>query len=181
MASQSLNSASQAPTFATLATVEVSLSILNLRIRCFRLSGGLSGFTGSLVILRLLLSLRLSFTGSVLHSLPLMLYSLSFALRLLFLSVLLFVAAYCIIAILYALADQEGAPDEEIERLSKFKFLTVKNSEKVNGEIKDTQGGIMTEVGVDSQNERVISSDDAECSICLCAGKNKEEVLEILF
>ncbi|CAH8335484.1 unnamed protein product [Eruca vesicaria subsp. sativa] len=67
----------------------------------------------------------------------------------------------CIIAILYALADQEGAPDEEIERLSKFKFLTVKSSEKVNGEVQETQGGIMTELGVDSQTERMIASDDA--------------------
>lgn len=62
---------------------------------------------------------------------------------------------------LLLLSSQEGAPDEEIERLSKFKFLTVKNSEKVNGEVRETQGGIMTELGVDSQTERVIASDDA--------------------
>ncbi|CDY52328.1 BnaA09g38770D [Brassica napus] len=85
----------------------------------------------------------------------------------------------CIIAILYALADQEGAPDEEIERLSKFKFLTVKDSEKVNGEVQETQGGIMTELGVDSQTERVISSDDAECSICLCAYEDGAELREL--
>lgn len=56
---------------------------------------------------------------------------------------------------------QEGAPDEEIERLLKFKFLTVKNSEKVNGEIRETQGGIMTGLGAESQTERVLSSEDA--------------------
>lgn len=31
----------------------------------------------------------------------------------------------------------------------------------MNGEVQETQGGIMTELGVDSQTERVISSDDA--------------------
>lgn len=31
----------------------------------------------------------------------------------------------------------------------------------MNGEIRETQGGIMTEIGVDSQTERVISSEDA--------------------
>ena len=56
---------------------------------------------------------------------------------------------------------QEGASDEEIERLPKFKFLTVRNSEKVNGEIRETHGGIMTQLGVDSPSERVLSSDEA--------------------
>lgn len=56
---------------------------------------------------------------------------------------------------------QEGAPDEEIERLLKFKFLTVKNSEKVNGEIRETQGGIMTGLGAESQTERMLSNEDA--------------------
>ncbi|CAN8280619.1 unnamed protein product [Cochlearia groenlandica] len=85
----------------------------------------------------------------------------------------------CIIAILYALADQEGAPDEAIERLSKYKFLTVKSSEKVNGEIQETRGGIMTQVGGDSQTERVISGDNAECSICLCEYEDGVEVREL--
>lgn len=56
---------------------------------------------------------------------------------------------------------QEGATDEEIERLPKFKFMTVRNSEKVNGEIRETHGGIMTQLGVDSPPERVLSSDEA--------------------
>ncbi|KAL1219182.1 E3 ubiquitin-protein ligase [Cardamine amara subsp. amara] len=85
----------------------------------------------------------------------------------------------CIIAILYALADQEGAPDEEIERLLKFKFLTVKNSEKVNGEVRETQGGIMTGLGAESQTERVLSSEDAECSICLCEYEDGVELREL--
>ncbi|XP_010512452.1 PREDICTED: E3 ubiquitin-protein ligase At4g11680-like [Camelina sativa] len=85
----------------------------------------------------------------------------------------------CIIAILYALADQEGAADEEIERLLKFKFLTVKNSEKVNGEIRETQGGIMTGLGAESQTERVLCSEDAECNICLCGYEDGVELREL--
>ncbi|KAJ4892394.1 RING/U-box superfamily protein [Raphanus sativus] len=85
----------------------------------------------------------------------------------------------CIIAVLYALADREGASDEEIERLPKFKFLTVRNSEKVNGEIRETHGGIMTQLGVDSPSERVLSSDEAECCICLCDYEDGTELREL--
>ncbi|KAF3582049.1 hypothetical protein DY000_02028812 [Brassica cretica] len=85
----------------------------------------------------------------------------------------------CIIAVLYALADREGASDEEIERLPKFKFLTLKNSEKVNGEIRETHGGIMTQLGVDSPSERVLSSDEAECCICLCDYEDGTELREL--
>ncbi|CAN6836439.1 unnamed protein product [Brassica oleracea] len=85
----------------------------------------------------------------------------------------------CIIAVLYALAEQEGASDEEIERLPKFKFLTVRNSEKVNGEIRETHGGIMTQLGVDSPSERVLSSDEAECCVCLCEYEDGAELREL--
>ncbi|CAA7016935.1 unnamed protein product [Microthlaspi erraticum] len=85
----------------------------------------------------------------------------------------------CIIAILYALADREGASDEEIERLPKFTFLTVRSSEKVNGEIRETHGGIMTQLGVDSPTERVLSSDEAECCICLCDYEDGTELREL--
>ncbi|VVB03496.1 unnamed protein product [Arabis nemorensis] len=85
----------------------------------------------------------------------------------------------CIIAVLYALADREGASDEEIERLPKFKFLTVRNSEKVNGEIRETHGGIMTQLGVDSPTERVLSNDEAECCICLCDYEDGTDLREL--
>ncbi|CAF2303101.1 unnamed protein product [Brassica napus] len=85
----------------------------------------------------------------------------------------------CIIAVLYALAEQEGASDEEIERLPRFKFLTVRNSEKVNGEILETHGGIMTQLGVDSPSERVLSSDEAECCVCLCEYEDGTELREL--
>ncbi|KAL0896336.1 hypothetical protein Bca101_080297 [Brassica carinata] len=85
----------------------------------------------------------------------------------------------CIIAVLYALAEQEGASDEEIERLPRFKFLTVRNSEKVNGEILETHGGIMTQLGVDSPSERVLSSDEAECCVCLCDYEDGTKLREL--
>ncbi|CAG7908632.1 unnamed protein product [Brassica rapa] len=85
----------------------------------------------------------------------------------------------CIIAVLYALAEQEGASDEEIERLPRLKFLTVRNSEKVNGEILETHGGIMTQLGVDSPSERVLSSDEAECCVCLCEYEDGTELREL--
>ncbi|KAF3558137.1 hypothetical protein F2Q69_00018102 [Brassica cretica] len=85
----------------------------------------------------------------------------------------------CIIAVLYALAEREGASDEEIERLPRFKFLTVRNSEKVNGEILETHGGIMTQLGVDSPSERVLSSDEAECCVCLCEYEDGTELREL--
>ncbi|KFK37366.1 hypothetical protein AALP_AA4G247400 [Arabis alpina] len=85
----------------------------------------------------------------------------------------------CIIAVLYALADREGASDAEIESLPKFKFITVRHSEKVNGELQETHGGIMTQLGTDSPTERVLSSDEAECCICLCDYEDGTELREL--
>ncbi|KAJ4904303.1 RING/U-box superfamily protein [Raphanus sativus] len=85
----------------------------------------------------------------------------------------------CIIAVLYALSEREGASDEEIERLPRFKFLTVRNSEKVNGEIRETHGGIMTQLGIDSPSERVLSSDEADCCVCLCDYEDGTELREL--
>ncbi|KAI4326996.1 hypothetical protein L6164_019505 [Bauhinia variegata] len=74
----------------------------------------------------------------------------------------------CIIALLYAVADQEGASKEDIEQLSKFKFRRIDKNEKLAG--NNTQGpagGIMTECGTDSPIEHILSDEDAECCICL--------------
>ncbi|XP_052169854.1 E3 ubiquitin-protein ligase At4g11680-like [Diospyros lotus] len=75
----------------------------------------------------------------------------------------------CIIAILYAVADQEGATTEDIERLPKFKFRRIGEFEKQNGEIQESFGGIMTECDTDMSIERALSAEDAECCICICA------------
>ncbi|GAV68923.1 zf-RING_2 domain-containing protein [Cephalotus follicularis] len=85
----------------------------------------------------------------------------------------------CIIAILYAVADQEGASKEDIDQLSKFKFLRVCNNEKLTNDAQGQNGGIMTECGTDSPIEHVLSGDDAECCICLSAYDDGVELREL--
>ncbi|BBN01376.1 E3 ubiquitin-protein ligase SDIR1 [Marchantia polymorpha subsp. ruderalis] len=74
----------------------------------------------------------------------------------------------CIIAILYAVADQEGATEEDINSLPKYKFRRT-GHDKSNGD--KSQGGIMSLVGPASEDttERALSPEDAECCICLSA------------
>ncbi|KAK6918419.1 Zinc finger, RING-type [Dillenia turbinata] len=85
----------------------------------------------------------------------------------------------CIIAILYAAADQEGASKEDIDRLTKYKFHKIGEYEKLNGEIQESFGGIMTECGTDSPTEHVLSLEDAECCICLSAYDDGAELREL--
>ncbi|XP_057976762.1 E3 ubiquitin-protein ligase At1g12760-like isoform X2 [Malania oleifera] len=85
----------------------------------------------------------------------------------------------CIIAILYAVADQEGASKEDIEQLLKYKFQKIGNIEKHNGEIQVSRGGIMTECGTGSPVEHVLSAEDAECCICLSAYEDGIELREL--
>ncbi|XP_015571389.1 E3 ubiquitin-protein ligase At1g12760 isoform X2 [Ricinus communis] len=87
----------------------------------------------------------------------------------------------CIIAILYAVADQEGASKEDIEQLSKFKFRRVDNDEKLtgNGDEQGPLGGVMTECGTDSPVEHILSEEDAECCICLSAYDDGVELREL--
>lgn len=75
----------------------------------------------------------------------------------------------CIIAILYAVADQEGATKEEIDQLPKYKYIKISGLDRFNGEIKDSHGGIMTKCDTDMAVEHVLSLEDAECCICLSA------------
>ncbi|KAL3829631.1 hypothetical protein ACJIZ3_018433 [Penstemon smallii] len=85
----------------------------------------------------------------------------------------------CIIAILYAVADQEGATKEDIERLTRYKFRKIGDFEKQNGEIQESFGGIMTECDTDSPTEHVLPLEDAECCICLCAYEDGAELREL--
>ncbi|KAL0907960.1 hypothetical protein M5K25_022419 [Dendrobium thyrsiflorum] len=71
----------------------------------------------------------------------------------------------CIIAILYAVADQEGASEDDIRHLPKFKFRRTGGFEKL-GEISKSSGGVMNECG-DPHNEIALSYENAECCICL--------------
>ncbi|KAL3814865.1 hypothetical protein ACJIZ3_016133 [Penstemon smallii] len=85
----------------------------------------------------------------------------------------------CIIAVLYAVADQEGATKEDIERLPTFRFQKIGDSEKQNGEIQESFGGIMTECGTDSPTDQVLPLEDVECCICLCAYDDGAELREL--
>ncbi|WJZ82271.1 hypothetical protein VitviT2T_002041 [Vitis vinifera] len=85
----------------------------------------------------------------------------------------------CIIAILYAVADQEGASKEDIDQLSRFKFRKVGDIEKIDGDIQGACGGIMTECGTDAPTEHVLSQEDAECCICLSAYDDGVELREL--
>lgn len=85
----------------------------------------------------------------------------------------------CIIAILYAVADQEGATKEDIDRLPKYKFKRIGEFEKINGEIQESFGGIMTECGTDTPIEHMLSMEDAECCICLCPYDDGTELREL--
>ncbi|XP_058104838.1 E3 ubiquitin-protein ligase At1g12760-like [Magnolia sinica] len=84
----------------------------------------------------------------------------------------------CIIAILYAVADQEGASDEDIRQLPKYKFRKVADCEKL-GEISGPSGGIMTECRTEMPIEHVLSAEDAECCICLSAYEDGVELREL--
>ncbi|XP_059318246.1 E3 ubiquitin-protein ligase At4g11680-like [Lycium ferocissimum] len=85
----------------------------------------------------------------------------------------------CIIAILYAVADQEGATKEDVERLPKYKFKRLGNFEKENGEIQESFGGVMVECDTDTPTEHVLSPEDAECCICLCSYEDGIELREL--
>ncbi|XP_028767508.1 E3 ubiquitin-protein ligase At1g12760-like [Neltuma alba] len=85
----------------------------------------------------------------------------------------------CIIALLYAVADQEGASKEDIEQLPKFKFRRIDNEEKVAGSAQERVGGIMTECGTDSPSEHILSEEDAECCICLSAYDDGVDLREL--
>ncbi|KAJ8450188.1 hypothetical protein Cgig2_033382 [Carnegiea gigantea] len=85
----------------------------------------------------------------------------------------------CIIAILYAVADQEGASKEDIELLPKYTFRPIGEYEKQNGEIQESFGGIMTECNSETPAERVLSLEDARCCICLSAYDDGDELREL--
>ncbi|XP_004515807.1 E3 ubiquitin-protein ligase At1g63170 isoform X1 [Cicer arietinum] len=84
----------------------------------------------------------------------------------------------CIIALLYAVADQEGATKEDIEQLSKFTFQR-KSKEKLAGNTQGPIGGIMTECQADSPIEHVLADEDAECCICLSAYDDGVELRQL--
>lgn len=84
----------------------------------------------------------------------------------------------CIIAVLYAVADQEGASKEDIEQLPKYKFRRDGDIENDSGDI-GVCGGVMTECGTDLPIEHVLPPEDAECCICLSAYDDGAELRQL--
>lgn len=60
----------------------------------------------------------------------------------------------------FSLAKQEGASEEDISQLSKYKFCKIGDSEKLD-ELSSSFGGIMRECGSDPAVERVLPAEDA--------------------
>lgn len=86
----------------------------------------------------------------------------------------------CIIAILYAVADQEGASEEDISALLKFKFRRTGSFDKSTGEKSSPSRGVMSLIGSsDATKERLLSAENAECCICLSAYEDGVELREL--
>ena len=86
----------------------------------------------------------------------------------------------CIIAILYAVADQEGASEEDINQLPTARFWKSGSPDKSTREKPTATAGVMTFIGF-SENvpERHLSEEDAECCICLSSYEDGVELREI--
>ncbi|KAK7374178.1 hypothetical protein VNO80_07604 [Phaseolus coccineus] len=80
----------------------------------------------------------------------------------------------CILALLYAVTDQEGATKEEIDQLPKYKFRIIKE-----GDIEEPSRGIMTESESETATEHVVALEDAECCICLSPYDDGAELREL--
>ncbi|KAL6871533.1 hypothetical protein ACP4OV_014362 [Aristida adscensionis] len=74
----------------------------------------------------------------------------------------------CIIAILYAVTDQEGASEEDINNLSKFKFRTMGDADKLAAGIAGPVGGVMTECGTSPPVEHILPAEDALSAASAC-------------
>ncbi|KAK1588042.1 hypothetical protein Q3G72_019362 [Acer saccharum] len=77
------------------------------------------------------------------------------------------------------LLKQEGASKEDIDRLSKFKFQSIGENEKLSGDTQTSDGEIMTECGTDTPREHFLAQEDAECCICLSAYDDGVELREL--
>ncbi|KAG6650558.1 hypothetical protein CIPAW_06G052100 [Carya illinoinensis] len=80
----------------------------------------------------------------------------------------------CIIAILYAVAGQEGASEADLSILPKYRFQVLSNEEKLSG-----GAGSMVPVETNSgylANQRLLLPEDAECCICLTSYEDGAEL-----
>ncbi|KAJ7942879.1 E3 ubiquitin-protein ligase family [Quillaja saponaria] len=80
----------------------------------------------------------------------------------------------CIIAILYAVAGQEGATEADLSILPKYRFQILNNEEKPSG-----GAGSMVPIETSSEHledERILLPEDAECCICLSSYEDETEL-----
>ncbi|XP_050231459.1 E3 ubiquitin protein ligase RIE1 [Mercurialis annua] len=80
----------------------------------------------------------------------------------------------CIIAILYAVAGQEGASDADLNILPKYRFQVTDDVDKPSA-----GAGKMVPIDMSSEylaNERVLLHEDSECCICLCSYEDGAEL-----
>ncbi|KAG8083045.1 hypothetical protein GUJ93_ZPchr0014g47392, partial [Zizania palustris] len=66
----------------------------------------------------------------------------------------------CIIAILYAVSDQEGASEYDIRQIPRFKFQRTDELEKQTVDDTILFGGIMTECGTNQPIKKVLAPED---------------------
>ncbi|CAL0313384.1 unnamed protein product [Lupinus luteus] len=85
----------------------------------------------------------------------------------------------CIIAFLYAVADQDGATKNDIQHLSKYTFRRIANNEKLAGNTEGPAGGVMTECVANSPIEHDLCDEDAECCICLSEYEDGAELRKL--
>lgn len=86
----------------------------------------------------------------------------------------------CIIAVMYAVAEQEGASEEEIRTLPKFIFHRTGSFVKSGEDLAGPSSGIMTMVVTNGAPiERNLAAEDAECCICLSSYDEGVELREL--
>ncbi|KAL4364014.1 hypothetical protein GQ457_04G031940 [Hibiscus cannabinus] len=67
----------------------------------------------------------------------------------------------CILAILNTLTGPDGAADEEIDRLPKYKFRRIGDLGEVDAETQESHEGIMTECNCDTPSQRILPLQEA--------------------
>ncbi|KAI5081734.1 hypothetical protein GOP47_0001477 [Adiantum capillus-veneris] len=88
----------------------------------------------------------------------------------------------CIIALMHAVAEQEGASEEDLNLLPKYKFRRLGGHPKAGPDMASPSGGTMSIIGTmppGATAERVLPTEDSECCICLSTYEDGIELREL--
>ncbi|MCO5586177.1 hypothetical protein L7F22_040116 [Adiantum nelumboides] len=88
----------------------------------------------------------------------------------------------CIIALMHAVVEQEGASEEDLNLLPKYKFRRIGTYPKAGAYMANPSGGTMSIIGTRPSGatlERVLPAEDAECCICLSTYEDGVELREL--